>query len=116
MKSHKKSTVGVTLSNAMCVQDKVCEIQYPKLKFKSRYMFCMYYNGSARDGALKQRLIIMTLQFIILCFLESGSCLEISRIQPQGSVTLTTWHPLSANLGTNFADKWRSLEGLRPRS
>jgi hypothetical protein len=32
-----------------------------------------------------------------------------SRLRLQESVTLTTWHPVSANVGTNFADKWRSL-------
>jgi hypothetical protein len=39
----------------------------------------------------------------------SASGLEISEKLPWGSIELTTWHPLSAKIGTNFVDKRRSL-------
>jgi hypothetical protein len=40
---------------------------------------------------------------------STGSGLENRDYSRKWSVTLITWHPLSAKFGTNFADKQRSL-------
>jgi hypothetical protein len=40
---------------------------------------------------------------------SSGFDLESREYGPEGSVTLTTWHPLSVKVSTILADKLRSL-------
>jgi hypothetical protein len=68
--------------------------------------------GSRSDWSWKERhslLVVHDWLLLVFCHVSTFLSGRESREYGFRDVELTTWHPLSAKVGTNFADKWLSL-------